>query len=294
MACVPAAVARRWPLSARHEGQGHGEGRVRERLAAIERALEVIGTTLEERTVCRELAEFLCPSLCEAAAVDVLAEDIAADRPHAHGPLTRLCTRPRRPPRRRGRRRRTVGGRPGRGPRHPYGHDRHRRRARHPSARTAPRPRPRLRRPRRRRFGRGLHRRRDRDAPLRGPPGRPPRRPRARLLLRAQRRAQPPARAARRTRQSAPQPGGRHPLPAGRRRRPRGRGLVRDRTPPLRPEPARRRGRDGPRTRRGRRHERLPFRAAVRGLRGPAPAPGAAPTRRHRRRAEPAAARPPA
>ncbi|NWF29031.1 SpoIIE family protein phosphatase [Streptomyces sp. PKU-EA00015] len=91
MACVRAALARRWPLSARHEGQG--QGRVRARLAAIERALDVIGTTLDEQTVCAELAQFLCPSLCEAAAVDLLPEDVATDRPHAHGPPTRTCAR---------------------------------------------------------------------------------------------------------------------------------------------------------------------------------------------------------
>ncbi|QNP67709.1 SpoIIE family protein phosphatase [Streptomyces genisteinicus] len=46
--------------------------RTRARLWAAEQALDAIGTALDERTLCEELARFLCPGLCDAVAVDVL------------------------------------------------------------------------------------------------------------------------------------------------------------------------------------------------------------------------------
>ncbi|MFF8842162.1 PP2C family protein-serine/threonine phosphatase [Streptomyces sp. NPDC015127] len=74
-------------------GQDEWLDRVRARLEAVDRALELIGSRLDERTVCAELTQFLCPSLCEAAAVDLLIEDVVADRPHEHGPPARICAR---------------------------------------------------------------------------------------------------------------------------------------------------------------------------------------------------------
>ncbi len=54
--------------SARPPGE---ETAVEARLRAMEQAIARIGTTLDETSTCRELGEFLCPSLCAAAAVDL-------------------------------------------------------------------------------------------------------------------------------------------------------------------------------------------------------------------------------
>ncbi|MFJ8024765.1 PP2C family protein-serine/threonine phosphatase [Streptomyces sp. NPDC096311] len=60
--------------------------------AAMEDAVEAIGTTLDERTTCEELAEFVCREVCDAAAVDLLPTDVPAAQ-HAHEPnLTRVAT----------------------------------------------------------------------------------------------------------------------------------------------------------------------------------------------------------
>jgi hypothetical protein len=49
----------------------------------MEEAVEAIGTTLDERTTCEELAEFVCREVCDAAAVDLLPTDVpAAQYPH--------------------------------------------------------------------------------------------------------------------------------------------------------------------------------------------------------------------
>lgn len=60
--------------------------------AAMEDAVEAIGTTLDERTTCEELAEFVCREVCDAAAVDLLPTDVPAAE-HSHEPnLTRVAT----------------------------------------------------------------------------------------------------------------------------------------------------------------------------------------------------------
>lgn len=76
----------------------HGRrDRARARLRAAEQALDAIGTALDERVLCEELAGYLCPGLCDAAAVDVLPEAppvagtgggpvLAAGAPSAAGP----------------------------------------------------------------------------------------------------------------------------------------------------------------------------------------------------------------
>ncbi|MGV9567647.1 PP2C family protein-serine/threonine phosphatase [Streptomyces sp. NPDC003480] len=51
----------------------------------LEDALESIGTTLDERTTCRELAAYVCARLCDAAAVDLLPQDVPS-APPAVGP----------------------------------------------------------------------------------------------------------------------------------------------------------------------------------------------------------------
>lgn len=62
-------------------GQDAEHARVLARLRVVEEAAERIGTTLDEQTTCAELSRFLCQHLCDAAAVDLLAEDAAAARP---------------------------------------------------------------------------------------------------------------------------------------------------------------------------------------------------------------------
>ncbi|MGW3982407.1 PP2C family protein-serine/threonine phosphatase [Streptomyces mirabilis] len=60
--------------------------------AVSEDAVEAIGTTLDERITCEELAEFVCREVCDAAAVDLLPTDVPAAQ-HAHEPnLTRVAT----------------------------------------------------------------------------------------------------------------------------------------------------------------------------------------------------------
>lgn len=60
--------------------------------AMSEDAVEAIGTTLDERITCEELAEFVCREVCDAAAVDLLPTDVPAAQ-HAHEPnLTRVAT----------------------------------------------------------------------------------------------------------------------------------------------------------------------------------------------------------
>ncbi|WP_079175969.1 PP2C family protein-serine/threonine phosphatase [Actinacidiphila rubida] len=60
--------------------------------AVVEEAVESIGTTLNERTTCAELARFLCREICEAAAVDLLTEDVPTSRPAAGtAPLVRAA-----------------------------------------------------------------------------------------------------------------------------------------------------------------------------------------------------------
>lgn len=54
-------------------------------LDAMEDAIESIGTGLDERTTCEELAAFACRHGCDAAAVDLLPEDVPAGS-HAPGP----------------------------------------------------------------------------------------------------------------------------------------------------------------------------------------------------------------
>ncbi|MEV6653487.1 GAF domain-containing SpoIIE family protein phosphatase [Streptomyces sp. NPDC051219] len=59
----------------------------------MEHAAERIGTTLDERATCLELTRFLCPRLCDAAAVDLLDKDAAAERSASpHAPHRRAAT----------------------------------------------------------------------------------------------------------------------------------------------------------------------------------------------------------
>ncbi|MFC8916847.1 PP2C family protein-serine/threonine phosphatase [Streptomyces sp. NPDC047821] len=62
------------------------------RLGTMEQAVESIGTTLDERTTCVELARFLCGRLCEAAAVDLLPEGDGTARGAAGPELERVAT----------------------------------------------------------------------------------------------------------------------------------------------------------------------------------------------------------
>lgn len=58
---------------------------------AMEDAVESIGTTLDERTTCEELATFVHRHFCEAAAVDLLPTDVVADH-HSPAPdLSRVA-----------------------------------------------------------------------------------------------------------------------------------------------------------------------------------------------------------
>ncbi|MFF4351053.1 PP2C family protein-serine/threonine phosphatase [Streptomyces sp. NPDC001530] len=59
--------------------------------AAMEDAVESIGTTLDERTTCTELAEFVRRHFCDAAAVDLLPADVPATRPTTAPDLTRVA-----------------------------------------------------------------------------------------------------------------------------------------------------------------------------------------------------------
>ncbi|QGV82960.1 PP2C family protein-serine/threonine phosphatase [Streptomyces ficellus] len=57
-----------------------------------EQAVETIGSSLDERTTCAELAAFVCGRLCEAAAVDLLAEDVPVLRPGTRPAWVRAAT----------------------------------------------------------------------------------------------------------------------------------------------------------------------------------------------------------
>ncbi|WP_327137951.1 SpoIIE family protein phosphatase [Streptomyces sp. NBC_01340] len=61
--------------------------------AAMEDAVEAIGTTLDERTTCEELAEFVCREVCDAAAVDLLPTDVPAAQ-YTHEPDARYTQEP--------------------------------------------------------------------------------------------------------------------------------------------------------------------------------------------------------
>ncbi|MFF3690059.1 PP2C family protein-serine/threonine phosphatase [Streptomyces sp. NPDC002187] len=66
------------------------------RLRAMERASQLIGTTLDERTTCEQLVGFLHPDLCDAAAVDLLGEEAVAVDAFSPAALTRAATAGRR------------------------------------------------------------------------------------------------------------------------------------------------------------------------------------------------------
>ena len=60
-------------------------------LDPVDDAVESIGTGLDERTTCAELTAFVCRHVCDAAAVDLLPEDVPADL-HAPDPaLSRVA-----------------------------------------------------------------------------------------------------------------------------------------------------------------------------------------------------------
>jgi hypothetical protein len=70
---------------------GDGRGSPREPFGLVEEAVESIGSTLDERTTCTELADFLRRHVCDAVAVDLLAEDVPAAH-HTHDlALTRVA-----------------------------------------------------------------------------------------------------------------------------------------------------------------------------------------------------------
>ncbi|MFF4603013.1 PP2C family protein-serine/threonine phosphatase [Streptomyces sp. NPDC001339] len=58
----------------------------------MEEAAEQIGTTLDEQTTCAELCRFLCKHLCDAAAVDLLSEDVTGARGPARPALHRVAS----------------------------------------------------------------------------------------------------------------------------------------------------------------------------------------------------------
>ncbi|MEU9119906.1 PP2C family protein-serine/threonine phosphatase [Streptomyces sp. NPDC048506] len=66
--------------------------RVLARLRVVEEAAERIGTTLDEQTTCAELSRFLCRHLCDAAAVDLLSEDVTAARDPVRPALRRVAS----------------------------------------------------------------------------------------------------------------------------------------------------------------------------------------------------------
>ncbi|AVH61645.1 MULTISPECIES: PP2C family protein-serine/threonine phosphatase [Streptomyces] len=57
----------------------------------IDDAVESIGTTLDERITCTELASYVCRHFCDAAAVDLLPEDTPATRPPSEPELSRVA-----------------------------------------------------------------------------------------------------------------------------------------------------------------------------------------------------------
>ncbi|MGW1893210.1 PP2C family protein-serine/threonine phosphatase [Streptomyces sp. NPDC002004] len=66
--------------------------RIRARLHAMELAVDRIGTTLDEHTTCAELVGFLCPRLCDAAAVNLLVEGAPTASPASDTTLRRVAT----------------------------------------------------------------------------------------------------------------------------------------------------------------------------------------------------------
>ncbi|UWE07413.1 PP2C family protein-serine/threonine phosphatase [Actinacidiphila bryophytorum] len=64
---------------------------VRAPYGVVEDAVESIGTTLDEHTTCAEVVRFLCRHGCDAAAVDLLAEEAPADADAPAAALTRAA-----------------------------------------------------------------------------------------------------------------------------------------------------------------------------------------------------------
>ncbi len=89
-ALTPGSGARTVVEAALSNREGE-HARMLARLRATEQAAEQIGTTLDERTTCGELARFVCPWLCDAAAVELFAEDAPAKHPPAAETPPRRC-----------------------------------------------------------------------------------------------------------------------------------------------------------------------------------------------------------
>ncbi|MFF7192311.1 PP2C family protein-serine/threonine phosphatase [Streptomyces sp. NPDC008079] len=70
---------------------GVAEGTDGGRFGVAEEAVEAIGSTLDEQTTCAELVGFLCRRVSDAAAVDLLPEDVPADRRPEEPALTRTA-----------------------------------------------------------------------------------------------------------------------------------------------------------------------------------------------------------
>ncbi|MFB7051811.1 PP2C family protein-serine/threonine phosphatase [Streptomyces vinaceus] len=80
-----------------HDGRSAGPPgeyeALRARLRAMEAAAEQIGTRLDEKAICEELAGFLFRNLCDAVAVDLRTEDGGLDRVAVAGAVGLLATR---------------------------------------------------------------------------------------------------------------------------------------------------------------------------------------------------------
>lgn len=75
------------------EGRGGEDSeRMRTPFGVMNDAVESIGTTLDERTTCGELASFVCRHFCDAAAVDLLAEDVPSTQETPDPDLSRVAT----------------------------------------------------------------------------------------------------------------------------------------------------------------------------------------------------------
>ncbi|WP_408057440.1 PP2C family protein-serine/threonine phosphatase [Streptomyces chiangmaiensis] len=61
-------------------------------LYGLDNALESIGTTLDERTTCQELTDYVSDLVCDAAAVDLLPEDVPSIPPATDPDLERVAT----------------------------------------------------------------------------------------------------------------------------------------------------------------------------------------------------------
>lgn len=59
---------------------------------AVDDAIDSVGTTLDERTTCEELAAYARRHFCEAAAVDLLLPEVPADAPCRDPELSRVAT----------------------------------------------------------------------------------------------------------------------------------------------------------------------------------------------------------